>query len=84
MAALALAIAAMLLSVRLTAEQWDVAVLPLSGPRRLAPRAWLPQPVPVPEPIPLALPEQVRSKCSYMALEGPPLLPQRRSLAAQL
>ena len=64
MAALTLAVAAMLLSVRLTAEQGDIAWLPLFGPRRMAPRAWLPQPVPVqmPEAIPSALPVQVRSK----------------------
>ena len=58
-AALVLAVAAMLLSVRLTAEQWDIGGLPLFGPKRPAPRVWLPQPVPV--AVPLTLPEQVRS-----------------------
>ena len=61
-AALVVSLAAMLLTLRLTAEPWDLADirLPLFGPRRAVPAAWLVAQQPVPAAIPLLLPEQVR------------------------
>ena len=60
-AALVVSVAAMALTLRLTAEQWDVIDrLPLFGPRRAVPAAWLVAQQPVPAAVPLSLPEQVR------------------------
>ncbi len=61
-AALVVSLAAILLTLRLTAEQWDLADLrlPLFGPRRAVLPAWLDAQQTVPAAIPLALPEQVR------------------------
>ncbi len=57
-------LAAILLTLRLTAEQWDLADLrlPLFGPRRAVLPTWLDAQQPVPAAIPLALPEQVRRR----------------------